>query len=133
MEQIVIPQNKVSEKFAKNVLPFIIKWINKQDLKNNNKKILFCGRTPLIQHDKYIKFSKPFDIFEPAQSILAEVEDIDNIIEIEEIIKDRYSDFLKSDEKFYCKILKEKVENVKGYFIFTNDKEIIIMTWDYEQ
>lgn len=82
---------------------------------------------------KYATFSEPFDIFEPAQAVVAECDDLNGIEEeIEERILEDYKDIMPKNEYFYCKIFKEKIENVKGVFIFINDEEIIVMIWGYE-
>lgn len=130
---ILIPHIKPPEFFLNIYLPFIMNWLRNEDKNNEGKPVKFCGQAPIIQYGKYAMFSEPFKIFELAQSILAEVESLNGREEeIEDTITKAYEDIIEHEEHFYCKILKEEIKSIRGYFIFVNKKEILIMTWGFE-
>lgn len=133
IDTIVIPHIKPPEVFLNTILPFIMNWLEKEGWNKGKKPVKFCGQAPIIQQGKYAVFSEPFSVFEPAQAALAEVGSLKGKEEeVESLVNECYEDILEEGEHFYCKILKEEIEGIRGYFIFINEKEIIMMTWGFE-
>lgn len=133
VENVRIPYIKPPNSFLSTVFPFIRNWLKQKGKDVSVKNIKFCGQAPIFQHEKYAAFSFPFNVFEPAQSLIVEAEQIDgNEEELERLIEENYQDIIKDKNVFLCKIFKEEVCGIRGYFLISKGKEILIMTWGYD-
>lgn len=137
LKNIYIPHTKPSKEFIKNILLPLIDMLEKNGLKKKDMRVKFCGETPIFQPNKYAAFSKPFDIFETAQAVIVESFDIgENTKEIYDIMLDKYEYLLNEDEELFIPLIfpdTKETYGISGLFIYSNKKEIIIMSWIYRE
>lgn len=130
VNKVFIPFKKVPENFLKITLDNALKELKTYGYFNEKKEVIYWSKAPIFQMEKFIKFSKPYDIFEPAQEYICSCVDENgdynfNILELLEL----YRSFLQEGEDFFPVIFPKLIQGIKGYFAFTTEEKVVIMFW----
>jgi hypothetical protein len=106
--------------FNTSILPDIKKNISNM----GQYKISMCSNAPILQYGKEIGLSAPFDIFNNAINYLSYSEDI-------AAAEDEINSLVNSDN-IYCKIFKDKKQDIQGYLYGIKDELIYIIFFGYD-
>lgn len=121
---------KVSN-FAKN---FIFKNI-KKELKKDGYECygILSSLIPVIEHNKELYVSEPFDIFELGLNYLSYVDNLENSSEIADEIESLYKELDDINGFVKCVIYKKDIEQVKGHFYYYNKNEnkVYVLLWGF--
>lgn len=121
---------KVSN-FAKN---FIFKNIKKELEKDGYKCYgILSSLIPVIEHNKELYVSEPFDIFELGLNYLSYVDNLENSSEIADEIESLYKELDDINGFVKCVIYKKDIEQVKGHFYYYNKNEnkVYVLLWGF--
>lgn len=121
---------KVSN-FAKN---FIFKNIKKELEKDRYKCYgILSSLIPVIEHNKELYVSEPFDIFELGLNYLSYVDNLENSSEIADEIESLYKELDDINGFVKCVIYKKDIEQVKGHFYYYNKNEnkVYVLLWGF--
>lgn len=121
---------KVSN-FAKN---FIFKNIKKELEKDGYKCYgILSSLIPVIEHNKELYVSEPFDIFELGLNYLSYVDNLENSSEIVDEIESLYKELDDINGFVKCVIYKKDIEQVRGHFYYYNKNEnkVYVLLWGF--
>lgn len=121
---------KVSN-FAKN---FIFKNIKKELEKDGYKCYgILSSLIPVIEHNKELYVSEPFDIFELGLNYLSYVDNLENSSEIADEIESLYKELDDINGFVKCVIYKKDIEQVRGHFYYysKNENKVYVLLWGF--
>lgn len=123
---------KVSN-FAKN---FIFKNIKRELEKEGHKCYgVLSSLIPVIEHNKELYVSEPFDIFELGLNYLSYIDNLDDSSYIIDEIESIYKQYDDIDGIVKCSIYNKDIEQVKGHFYYYNKKEnkVYVLLWGFQE
>ena len=88
---------------------------------------------PVIEHNKVLYVSEPFDIFELGLNYLSYVDNLENSSEIADEIESLYKELDDINGFVKCVIYKKDIEQVKGHFYYYNKNEnkVYVLLWGF--
>ncbi len=112
------------------MLDHVLSYWREQSDKFLCKQIYVAAECPLIEYEKAITISSPFDIFEFGMDILAYIPPVWSKIGIEELNNSINQSIQENEElevNIHCHIFDEPIEEIRGYLTAEKDECLYVL------